>query len=461
MENSYLITKKPFKAILIFSIPMILSVTLQQLYNICDSMIAGRYISGDDALAAVNASYPITMVYLAIATGFAIGCNIICASYVGMQKNKEVRECVNTSLITIAITAIIIGLLGYLLTNPILRLLGVGGEEYFKDASIYLKYYTLGMLFLFIYNAVTSLFQSMGVSKIPLYLLAFSTLLNIILDYCFVRYLNMGVKGIALATFIAQGVASTLAFIILIIYIKKYFKASDIKIYNTLIIKKILPISIPSIIQASIISLGQVAIQGIVNGFSAAAVAGYGSAYKLCYVIVNIYTTMSNAISTYVSQNIGAKKYDRLKKGYYAGLLICIILTIITTIIFVSFPRPLLKIFANKDTSNAMFRVGKQFIYCVAPFYIILCLKIPCDGVLKGSKDMKHFMIATLADLVVRVAISYMLYKPMGIIGIFISWPIGWAIGMIISEGCYIKGTWKKKIGYDEIIEEENKQVTV
>ena len=194
MENSYLITKKPFKAILIFSIPMILSVTLQQLYNICDSMIAGRYISGDEALAAVNASYPITMVYLAIATGFAIGCNIICASYVGMQKNKEVRECVNTSLITIAITAIIIGLLGYLLTNPILRLLGVGGEAYFKDASIYLKYYTLGMLFLFIYNAVTSLFQSMGVSKIPLYLLAFSTLLNIILDYCFVRYLNMGVK---------------------------------------------------------------------------------------------------------------------------------------------------------------------------------------------------------------------------------------------------------------------------
>ena len=170
---------------------------------------------------------------------------------------------------------------------------------------------------------------------------------------------------------------------------------------------------------------------------------------------------MSNAISTYVSQNIGAKKYDRLKKGYYAGLLICIILTIITTIIFVSFPRPLLKIFANKDTSNAMFRVGKQFIYCVAPFYIILCLKIPCDGVLKGSKDMKHFMIATLADLVVRVAISYILYKPMGIIGIFMSWPIGWAVGMIISEGCYIKGTWKNKIGYDEIIAEENQQVTV
>lgn len=455
MDKSYLINAKPFRAILIFSLPMILSVTLQQLYNICDSMIAGRYISGENALAAVNASYPITMVYLAIATGFAIGCNIICAGYIGMQKNKEAKECVYTSIITISIVAIIIGVLGFLLTDPILRLLGVGGEPYFKDASIYLKFYTAGLLFLFVYNCVTSLFQSMGVSKIPLYLLLFSTVLNILLDYSFVNYIHMGVKGIALATFIAQGIASSLSLIFLIIYTNKHYDSESIKLYNKDIILKILPISIPSIIQASIISFGQVLIQGIVNSFSPAAVAGYGSAYKLCYVIVNIYTTMSNAISTYTSQNVGAGKFNRIKKGYLSGLLICIILTLITTIVFVSFPKPLLKIFANKDTSKEMFDVGKKFIYCVAPFYIVLCLKIPCDGVLKGSKDMKHFMIATFADLVIRVGLSYALYKPMGITGIFISWPIGWAVGMLISQGCYHFGTWKKKIGYSKDTQNE------
>jgi Na+-driven multidrug efflux pump len=263
----------------------------------------------------------------------------------------------------------------------------------------------------------------------------------------------MGIMGIALATFISQAIASIISLIILLIYTKKVLGERE-KIFNKRILKTILSIAIPSIIQGSIISIGGVFIQSLINSFGPSVTAGYGASYKIVYVIVNIYTVMSNAISTFVSTNAGAAKYDRIKKGFYSGLIICGILTIIATFIFMIMPRPLLSIFGNENTSEEVVEVGKRFIYCVAPFYIFLCLKIPCDGVLKGSKDMRNFMIATFLDLIIRVLLSYILgnvlpdeYK---LYGIFLSWPLGWAVGMAISLLAYKHGRWKKLIGYED-----------
>ncbi len=440
----------PFKTLLLFSLPMILSVTLQQFYNICDSMIAGKMIS-DNSLSAVSATYPITVVYLAIAVGFGVGANIITARFIGQKNYKNAISSIYTSLITISIMALIIAGLGLALLKPLLFMLNVN-DAYYDEAFIYLLFYTCGMLFLFIYNVSTSLFQSIGNSRIPLYLLIFSTALNIVLDIWFVN-INMGIKGIALATFISQGVASTISLIILLIYSKKLFNEKG-KIFDKRILKTILPVAIPSIIQGSIISIGGVFIQSLINSFGPSVTAGYGAAYKIVYVIVNIYTVMSNAISTFVSTNAGAAKFDRIKKGFYSGLLICGILTIIATVIFMTMPEPLLSIFGNENSSEEVIIVGKRFIYCVAPFYIFLCLKIPCDGVLKGSKDMRSFMIATFLDLIIRVVLSYLLgnllpdeYK---LYGIFLSWPIGWIVGMAISLGAYKLGRWKRLIGYND-----------
>ena len=159
---------------------------------------------------------------------------------------------------------------------------------------------------------------------------------------------------------------------------------------------------------------------------------------------------MSNAISTYTSQNAGASKYDRIIKGFKSGLLLCIILTIITTTMFLIIPEQLLSIFATSgDNKEYFLSTGKKFIYYVAPFFILLCIKIPCDGVLKGSKDMRSFMIATFADLVVRVGLTFILEPIMGMDGIFISWPIGWAVGMALSVSFYFMGRWKRLIGYE------------
>jgi len=455
-KKDKLTTGSPFKTLLLFSLPMILSVTLQQFYNICDSMIAGKMIS-DNSLSAVSATYPITVVYLAIGVGFGVGANIITARFIGQKNYKNAISAIYTSLITIAVAALVISGLGLALLKPLLLMLNVN-DAYYDEAFIYLLFYTCGILFLFIYNVVTSLFQSLGNSRIPLYLLIFSTILNIILDILFVKA-DMGIMGIALATFISQAIASIISLIVLLIYTKKVLGERE-KIFDKRILKTILPIAIPSIIQGSIISIGGVFIQSLINSFGPSVTAGYGASYKIVYVIVNIYTVMSNAISTFVSTNAGAAKYDRIKKGFYSGLIICGILTIIATFIFMIMPRPLLSIFGNENTSEEVVEVGKRFIYCVAPFYIFLCLKIPCDGVLKGSKDMRSFMISTFLDLIIRVLLSYILgnvlpdeYK---LYGIFLSWPLGWAVGMVVSLLAYKHGRWKKLIGYEDIKEITN-----
>ena len=449
-KRDKLVTGSPFKTLLFFSLPMILSVTLQQFYNICDSMIAGRMIS-DNSLSAVSATYPITVVYLAIAVGFGVGGNIITARFIGEKKYNNAQTAIYTSLISIFILAIIITSLGLALLKPLLLMLNVGGQSYYDEAFIYLLFYTCGITFLFIYNVVTSLFQSLGNSRIPLYLLIISTILNLVLDIIFVKS-GFGIKGIAIATFISQATASIISLIILLIYSKKILNEKG-KLFDKRILRIILSIAIPSIIQGSIISIGGVMIQSLINSFGPNVTAGYGAAYKIVYVIVNIYTVMSNAISTFTSTNAGAGQYDRIKKGFYSGLLICGFLTIIATLIFMIIPKPLLSIFGNENTSDDVVEVGKKFIYCVAPFYIFLCIKIPCDGVLKGSKDMRSFMIATFVDLIIRVGLSYLLgnalpdeYK---LLGIFLSWPIGWLFGMAISIFAYKQGRWKRLIGYN------------
>lgn len=438
---------KPFTTLLLFALPMVLSVTLQQLYNICDSFIAGKYI-GDDALASISASYPITMVYLAIGTGFGIGANIITARYIGERNNKKAKETIFTSLITIGVIGIILGVISFFISGGLIELIKVDkNANYFQDTVTYLQYYSLGIVFLFIYNCVTSLFQALGNSKIPLYFLIFSTILNIILDYCFVRYLNLGVPGIALATFIAQALAAILSLVCLIFYVRK-LSDEKIKYYNVKRLKTVLMVAIPSILQASAISLGQVLIQSLVNGYGPEVVAGYGAAYKMCYIIVNIYSTMSNAISTFTSQNAGAKEYKRITKGYLSGLGICGILTVVTTILFVTNAEGVISIMLNENSSDLVKEVGSKFIYCVAPFFILLCIKIPSEGVLKGSKDMRSSVIATSVDLCVRVILAYVLSSKMGIVGVFISWPIGWFVGMSLAMIFFYTGRWKKLIGY-------------
>lgn len=442
-----LIKGKPFLALFLFALPMILSVTLQQFYNICDSMIAGKFVSSK-ALAAVSASYPITMIYLAIGAGFGVGVNIVVSRFIGENNLLHAKQTIYTSILTIVLTGLVLTIVGYFLVGKLIQLINVS-DDYYNDAVVYLKYYTLGIIFLFLYNVVTSIFQAIGNSRIPLYFLIFSTLLNIGLDIYFVTAFSMGVEGLALATFIAQMIASIVSFLVLIIYVKKCI-GKEKKILNFSILKKVLPIALPSIIQASTISIGQLLIQTLINKQGSGVVAGYGAAYKISYVVINIFVTISNALSTYVSQNAGAKEYKRINQGFISATIMCIILTVVTTTLFLTMPNVFLSIFEKENEPLTVTEIGCMFLTTIAPFIVLMAAKIPCDGVLKGCKDMRSFIIGTMADLAIRVVFSYILVGPLGVKGIFIAWPIGWAIGAILSITFYFIGRWKKLIGYEK-----------
>ena len=443
MKTKDLSQGSPTKSLLLFAIPMILSVTLQQIYNIADSSIAGNMI-GADALASVSASYPITMIYLAFATGLGVGSGVIVSRYFGEKNYKDTKTSIYTSLIFTSIVALIISLIGILITNVSLYWIATP-LNIFDDSAVYLRFYCGGLLFTFLYNVITCIFQSLGNSKTPLYFLAFSTVLNIVLDIIFVGPCNLKVMGLALGTFIAQGIAMSLSLLFLIRDIKKNLKTEEkVKIFDFKMLNNIQTIAIPSIIQGSAISLGNFFIQRNINSYGSDLIAGYGAAYKLCYVIVNIFTAYSNAVSNFASQNIGAGKPKRVYEALKSSLLINISFAILMSLILVLTPKLTLSIFMDSSASVDAVNYGKTFIYIVAPFFIILGVKMPFDGVLKGSKDMIGFMIGTVADLVVRIILSYALSYSFGYKGIFVSWPIGWAIGMASCVTCFFIGRWKK-----------------
>ncbi len=443
MKTKDLSQGSPTKSLILFAIPMILSVTLQQIYNIADSSIAGNMIDSN-ALASVSASYPITMIYLAIATGLGVGSGVIVSRYFGEKNYKATKTSIYTSLIFTAFIAIIVSLIGIGITDLSLKLIETP-ENIFSDSAIYLRFYCGGLLFTFLYNVITCIFQSLGNSKTPLYFLAFSTVLNVVLDIIFVGPCNMKVMGLALGTFIAQGIAMICSLIFLIRDIRKNLKTEEkANIFNFKMLNNIQTIAIPSIIQGSAISLGNFFIQKNINSYGSDLIAGYGASYKLCYVIVNIFTAYSNAVSNFTSQNIGAGKSERVYTALKSSLIINVAFGIFMSLILVLTPHLTLKIFMNSDASEDAIKYGTSFIYIVAPFFIILGIKMPFDGILKGSKDMIGFMIGTVADLVLRIILSYALSYSFGYRGIFFSWPIGWAVGMVCCVTCFLLGRWKR-----------------
>ena len=436
----------PWKVILLFAIPMIISVTLQQVYNLADSMIAGRIIGGN-ALGAISASYPITMIYLGLASGSGVGTGVIVSRFFGMKKMKEVKTSIYTAILTFGAFAILLAIIGAFTAKPLLTVLNTD-EIILNDASTYLIFYSVGMVFLFLYNVVTYIFQALGNSKTPLYFLAFSTTLNIILDIVFALN-NMGVFGIALATFIAQGIASIASLSWLLITLRK-LESEKPDIYSISLIRNILRIAIPSMIQASIVAIGGVLVQGEINRYGGEVTAGYGAAYKICYIVINIIFTLSNALSSFTSQNIGSGHMERLKPGLRATFIMGLIVAVVFTALFIPLAKPLVSLFLDEsaivNTLNIknIINIGAKFLIIVTPFYFLVAVKISFDGILKGAGDMRSFMIGTFLDLICRVGFTFILSRAIGLEGIWWSWPIGWVFGSSAVVIFYFTKRWKK-----------------
>ncbi len=431
---------KPESVLWSFTIPMFISVVFQQLYNIADSVIAGKF-AGENALAAVGASYPITMIFMAIAVGSNIGCSVVISQLFGAKKFDEMKTAISTTLISALVGSILLTILGLFGTKALMELLNTPANI-FADGALYLRIYIGGFLFLFLYNICTGIFTSLGDSKTPLYFLIASSIGNIILDIVFVRNFKMGVAGVAWATFLAQGLACIFACITLFKRLKAIETKEKVSIFNLSMLGKISRIAVPSILQQSFISIGNIFIQILVNGYGSSVIAGYSAAIKLNTFTITSFTTLGNALSSFTAQNIGAGKTDRVKNGFRAGLKMAFVVAVPFFVLFFFLGKPLILLFLKEGGKTAL-ATGMSFLKIVAPFYFVVSVKLIADGVLRGSGAMKQFMIATFVDLILRVVLAFVLSPILNDTGIWLSWPIGWTISAVLSMYFYLKGSWK------------------
>ncbi|MDY3766087.1 MAG: MATE family efflux transporter [Lachnospiraceae bacterium] len=423
-----------------FTLPLFISVIFQQLYNIADSVIAGKF-AGENALAAVGASYPITMIFMAIAVGSNIGCSVIISQLFGAKKYGAMKTAVSTTLVTAFMLSMILTVAGVLGSGAMMHMVNTP-DNIFEDGDLYLKIYIGGFTFLFLYNVATGIFTSLGDSKTPLYFLIGSSLGNIVLDYLFVAIFHWGVAGVAWATFLAQGIACVLALLTVLRRLKTVKTEESWQLFSGSMLKKISIVAIPSILQQSFISIGNIFIQSLINSFGSSVIAGYSAAIKLNTFTITSFSTLGNATSNFTAQNLGAGKTERVRKGFIASVEMGMCIALPFFIAFFFFGRQMISMFMNSDSEVAM-ETGIQFLKIVTPFYFVVALKILADGVMRGAGAMQMFMISTFLDLILRVVLSYILAGIFGTLGIWLSWPIGWTIGTAVSLMFYRSGKWQ------------------
>lgn len=438
---------KPSKVLWRFTIPLLISVAFQQFYNMADSIIAGNFIeNGESAVAAIGASYPITMLFMAFAVGCNSGCSVIVSNLFGSRKFGRLRTSIYTSLVSSAVLSVLLMLVGVIFSDSLLNMLNTPADV-FADAKIYLDIYVYGVPFLFLYNVCNGIFTALGDSKTPLWFLIGSSVGNVILDIIAVACLNMGVAGVAWATFAAQGIAAVLAIIALFRRVKNMENDGEAaRIYSGEMLGKISIIAIPSILQQCFISVGNLFIQWLINDYGSAAMAGYSSAIKLNTFIVTCIVTMSNGLSSYAAQNIGAAKHDRVVSGFKTSLIISAAVAIPVTVLYLTLGAPLVNFFVNNPDGDAV-AVGCRFLTIVSPFYVVMSVKLSCDAVLKGAGAVACFVISTFVDLILRVVLAFIFSGPLGLgtDGIWWSWPVGWGVSAILSIVFYLSGIWKRR----------------
>lgn len=428
--NKDLTVGNPATVLWKFCLPLFGSILFQQLYNIADSLVAGKFI-GEQALAAVGNSYEITLIFIAFAFGCNMGCSVIVSQFFGAGKYTDVKTTVSTSMISSALLCALLMLIGIVGGDGLLRLIHTP-DEIFADSQIYLSIYVLGLPFLFFYNIATGIFSSLGDSKTPFFFLAVSSTANIGVDILFVSVFHMGVSGVAWATFLCQGISCILALAVVLLRLKK-METEKPPLFSFSILKKVVSIAVPSMLQQSFISIGNIIIQSVINSFGASVIAGYAAAVKLNNLVVTSFTTLGNGISNYTAQNIGAQKLPRIKAGFNAGVKMVWLLSLPLFLCYFFGGHILLGFFMDSPTETAM-QTGILYLRILSPFYFIVSAKLVADGILRGAGMMGKFMAATLTDLTLRTILAVVLSKTvLGAAGIWCSWPIGWCVATVMS----------------------------
>ena len=394
-----------------------------------DSIIVGQFV-GSSTLAAVGACAALTNVFICVALGAGVGAGVLVSRYFGARNYSKMKTIVSTSLISFLFLSIILGAFGFCFSHLMMNLLETPADI-LDEAVLYLRVYFVGFPFLFMYNILSTMFTSIGESKIPLGLLIFSSVLNIFMDLWMVAGLGLGVLGAALATLVAQGISAVFSFLLFVYRIRQYKGHFNWFVRQEL--HSMLQIAVPSVLQQSTVSVGMMIVQAVVNPFGTQALAGYAATMRVENVFSLMFVSIGNAVSPYVSQNLGARKTGRIKKGYHAALVLDICFAILAFIIIETLHTQISSLFLGKDGTALAYQVSGDYMRWLGYFFIFMGIKMATDGVIRGLGIMRPFLIANMVNLAVRLSVALIFAPRFGIAFVWLAVPAGWLANFLIS----------------------------
>lgn len=425
----------PTKTLIAFTFPMLIGNLFQQLYNIVDSVVVGNFV-GKNALAAVGSSFMLMNFFSFVIIGLCMGASVVYSYYFGEKNYSNLRKTIYISFLSIGIFTLVLSIVLVFTTNGMLKLINTP-EDIFADSQVYLRVIFGGLIFVYLYNACSALLRSIGDSRTPLYFLILAAIINIILDLVFVIVFNMGVFGVALATIIAQAVSSILCLVYAFIKIPFIRLTKEDLVLDKEIAKKVYKFSFLTSIQQSIMTFGMVCVQGIVNTFGSDTIAAFTAAGKVDSIAYLPVQDFGNAFGTYIAQNKGANKNDRIVEGVKSAVKTIIIFCfIMSTLIYIN-SNNLMKIFVNTNETNVI-KLGIQYLSIISIFYVLIGFLFMFYGFFRGIGALNVSLILTIISLGTRVLMAYVLSSIPSIAqkGIWWSVPIGWGladgIGLII-----------------------------
>lgn len=434
-----------WKELLLFSVPLLLGNLFQQLYNAVDSVVVGNYI-GAQALAAVGSSAPVINLLVSFFMGLSVGAGVIISRYFGARNQQGLQDSIHTSLALSLAAGVFMTIFGILFSPTILRWIGTPTDV--MDSSVlYLRIYFGGILSVMLYNMGSGILRAVGDSKNPLYFLMISSVTNILLDLLFVIVFKMGIAGVGWATLIAQTISAILT-LLLLIKTKQEYKVvlKKIRFHKDQLIE-IIRLGLPSGIQNGVVSFSNVIVQSNINAFGSLAMAGCGAYTKIDGFAILPVMSYSMALTTFTGQNMGAKKYDRVKQGARSGILMSLLTTIAISALLLIFGEQVLSIFSD---NAKVISYGLYMMRILAPFYIFLAISHAFNGIIRGAGITTIPMIVMITCWcgmrMTWILLSVPIFHDIGVV--FMGWPLTWAASALWLFIYYKKGNWMKRSMY-------------
>ncbi len=434
-------TGNPTKQLTIFAMPLVASMILQNLYNIVDMVVVGKFV-GDDALAAVGTTGSLAMLVLMLMQGATMGMSVVISQFYGANDVTMVKKAVATSFYLIVALALVFGMIGTVFARQLLQIIQVP-DNILSDATTYLRIILLGSIATAIYNMMSQILRSTGDSMTPMIMLIIASLLKVGLNIFFVTTFDLAVAGVAYATIIATLLSAAACVIYTWKKVPVVRPTRETIKPELAVIKMVLKIGIPSALQTSTLSIGQIAVQTIINGFGVNVIAAYAAATKIEALISYPPGGFTGAMQVFTGQNVGAGNFNRVKRGFKDTLIIIFGYTIISSIVMIAFARPLISLFTT--SGGDILDVGREYLIMAAIGMLFCGILQLTKSTLNGAGDAIAVVGISILELGGRIIGAFILANFIGYIGAFAGGPIGWFISSIFGTVRYLKGGWMNR----------------